>query len=92
MVVVKDPVRVLVERRDVPCPVVRETPNGDPADPVLTFRVLVLPGDVIAGTGGQHLHLMPAGEPLRDQPAVILGATEYFRPIALDNERNLHEG
>ena len=32
---------------------------------------------------------MPAGEPLGDQPAVILGAAEYLRAVALDDERDL---
>ena len=89
MVVVEYPVGVFIERLQVPRAVVRETSYGHSADPVFALPVLVFPGDVVARAGGQHIHLMPAGEPLGDQPAVILGAAEYLRAVALDDERDL---
>ena len=46
---------------------VGEPAHGDAADPVGAFRVLVLPGDVVARARRQHLDLVPLGEALGDQ-------------------------
>ena len=90
VVVVKYPVGVFVERGDIACALVRESPDGDTADAVLALRILVLPADVVSRTRGEHFHLMSAGEPLRDQPTVILGAAKYFSAVALDDESDFH--
>ena len=89
--VVEDPFRVLVERREIARPRVREAPHRDPAHAIGSFRVLVLPRDVVARAGGQHLDLVLLGEPLGDEAAVVLGSAEDLGAVALDDESEFHE-
>ena len=63
-----------------------ETPHPHPADVVLPFRVVVGPGDVVAGTGREHLHLGVPAQALGDEPAVVLGPSRDLEPVALDHE------
>src|SRR5688572_32223237 len=91
MRVVEDPVRILVERRDVARARVLETPYRHPADPVVPLGIVVLPGDVVLRARRQHLDVVLGGEALGNQPAVILGSAENLGAVALDDERNLHD-
>ena len=59
-----------------------------PRSAVGAFRVLVLPGDVVARARRQHVHLVVIGQPLGDQPAVVLGSAEDLGAVALDDECN----
>ena len=86
----EDPVRVLVERLDVARARVGEAPHRHAAQPVGAFGVLVLPGDVVARAGRQHVDLVPLGQPLGDQPAVVLGAAEDLGAVALNDEGDSH--
>ena len=92
VLVVEDPVRELVEVLDVPGPGVGESADRHPADAVGALRIFVLPGDVIARAGGQHLHLVLRRHPFGDQPAVVFGAAEDLGAVALNDECNLHDG
>ena len=85
----EDPVGVRVEALDLPRAGVRESAHRHPADAIRPLRVLVGPGDVVAGAGRQHLHVMTGAEPLRDEPAVILGTAEDLRAVALNDEGDL---
>ena len=89
--VVVDPLGVRVERVDVARARVREAPHGDAADAVGAFRVLVLPRDVVARAGRQHLDVVLRGEALGDEAAEMLGSAEDFRAVALDDEGEFHE-
>jgi hypothetical protein len=89
--VVEDPIRQAVERVDVAGPRGRESPHGDPAHAVGPLGILVLPGDVVARAGGQHLHLVTLREPLCDQTAAVLGSAEDLRAVALDDEGEFHD-
>src|SRR5580693_6532226 len=86
-----DPVRVLVEGRDVAGAGVREAPHRDAADAVGPLGVFVPPGDVVAGAGRQDVDLVLRDKPLGDQPAEVLGSSEHLRPVALDDEGESHE-
>ena len=88
--VVEDPVREAVELLDVAGLAGGEAPHRDAADAVDALGVLVLPGDVVAGAGGQHFDLVPRREALGDQAAVVLRAAEDVGAVALDDERDLH--
>ena len=66
--------------------------DGHAANPVVSFRILVLPGDVIARARRQHLDVVALHEVLGEQPARILGPTENLGPVALDDERELQWG
>ena len=89
--VVENPVRIAVEGGDVARALVREAPDGDAADAVGPFRILVLPGDVVAGAGRQHLDVVLRREPLGDQPAVVLRAAEHLGAVALNDEGESHD-
>ena len=90
--VMEDPVRVLVERLEVARLRVGETPHGDAADAIGALGVLVFPRRVLARARREHVHLMPLGEVLGDQAAVVLGSAEDLRAVALNDESNTHEG
>src|SRR6185503_10437750 len=68
-----------------------ESPHGDAADAVGALRVLVLPGDVVAGAAGQHLDLVRRRQPFGEQAAEMFGAAEDFCAVALDDEGDLHD-
>ena len=85
----EDPLRVAVEGLDVAGARVGEPPDGDAADAVGAFGILVLPGDVVLRAGREHFDLVLGGEPLGDEPAVILGAAEDLGAVALDDESYL---
>jgi hypothetical protein len=68
----------------------REPPHGDAADPIGAFRILVLPGDVVARTGREDVHVVAERHPFGDETAVVLGSAENLRAVALDDERNPH--
>ena len=57
---------------------VGEAADRDAADAVDALGVLVLPGDVVAGAGRQHLDLVLRREALGDQAAEVLGAAEHL--------------
>ena len=84
----EDPLGVAVERFDVAGPRIREAPHGHAADPVGPLGVLVRPRDVVLRAGGQHLDVVPGREPLGNQSAVILGATQDLGAVALDDKCN----
>ena len=90
--VVEDPVRVPVELLEVALPVRREPAHRDAAHPIEAFRVLVLPGDVVARARRQHLDVVARRETFGDEPAVVLGAAENVRAVPLDDERDFHRG
>src|SRR5262249_4405543 len=53
--------------------------------------VLVLPRDVVAGAGRDHVDVVRDGEPLGDEPAEMLRSAEDLGAVALDDERDLHD-
>ena len=89
MRVIEDPLGVAVERVDIARAGVGESAHGDAAYAVGSFRVFVLPGDVVLCAGGQHLDVVLRRQPLGDEPAVILGAAENLGAVALDDKRDL---
>ena len=86
MSVAEDPLRVLVEGREVARARDGEAAHGDAADAIGAFRVLVLPAHVVAGAGRQDVDLVLRREALRDEAAQVLGSAEHFGAIALDDE------
>jgi hypothetical protein len=86
----EDPLGIAVEGVDVALAGAREAADRDAADPVRPFGILVLPGDVVRRASRQDLHLVPGGEPLGDEPAVVLGSPKYLRAVALDDEGDFH--
>ena len=88
--IVEDPVGILVERGDVARVRVLESPHRDAADAVVPLGILVLPRNVVARARRQHLDVVLGGEPLGDQPAVILRPAENLGAVALNDEGNLH--
>ena len=68
----------------------RKAANGQAVDLVFAGRQLVLPRDVVARAGRQHLDLPVPGEPLGDVPGVQFGAAADVRAVALNNNRQLH--
>src|SRR3954470_3782964 len=87
--VVEDPLGVAVERVNVSGARVGKTTDRDAAHAIRSFRVVVLPGDVVLRAGGQHFDVMPGCEPFGDQPAVILRAAENLGAVTLHDKRNL---
>ena len=88
--IVEDPVRVPVERLDVAGFGRGKAADVDAADPVHALGVLVLPGDVVPGTRRQHVDVVAVREAFGHQPAVVLGAAEDLRAVALDDEGDFH--
>src|SRR5918998_1378570 len=88
----EDPVRVLVEGLNIAHLRVGKAPHGDAANAIRALRIFVLPVDVVAGAGRQHLDVMATGEALGDQAAVILGSPEDLGAVPLHDECNLHDG
>jgi hypothetical protein len=70
----------------------RETAHGDRAVDGATGRIGVLPGQVIGGAGRDDLDVPARGHPLREQPAMTLGAADDLRSIAMDDEGHLRLG
>ena len=89
MRVVEDPLGIAIERVNVSSQRVREPPDRDAADPVRSFRILVLPRDVVLRTRRQHLDVMPGRQPFGYQPAVILRPPKNLSSVPLDDERDL---
>ena len=56
----------------------------------LACREHVLPAHVVGRRGGEHLDLVALGHVLGDPAAVQLGAAHHLRPVALDDEGDLH--
>ena len=52
----------------------RKSPYRDAVDALDSGRILVGPGEVVPGAGGDHLHLVAARKQFGDQAAVELGA------------------
>ena len=71
MRMIEDPVRQPIERLDVACLGVGKASHGHPSDPIGAFRVLVLPRDIIPCTRRKHFDVVPLGESLGHQPAVV---------------------
>ena len=71
---------------------VREPPHGDAAHAVGALGILVLPGDVVARARREHVDLVALGQPLGDEPAVVLGSAEDLGAVALDDEAILSRG
>ncbi len=88
--VVEDPVRELVEAGDVTRLGDGEAPDGHPPHTVGALRILVLPGHVVARAGREDLDLVFGREPLGDEPAVVLGPSEYLGAVALNDKGDLH--
>ena len=86
-----DPLRVGVERADVARGRVREPPHRHAADAVGALGVFVLPCDVVARAGREHVHVVVAGEALGDETAEMLGPAEDFRAVPLDDEGDSHD-
>src|ERR671913_2601462 len=89
--VVENPLRILVEAGDVARARVLEAPHRHAADAIVALWILVLPSHIVTRAGGQHFDVVLGGEPLGNQPAMILGAAEDFGAVPLDDERNLHD-
>src|SRR5262249_10002190 len=89
--VVVDPVRVLVERRQVAGAGVGEAAHVDAADAVGALGVLVLPRHVVARARREHVDLVLRGQPLGDESAEMLRAAEDLGAVALDHKGELHD-
>src|SRR6266853_2559063 len=89
--VVEDPGTGLVEGLDVAGLSISESPDRDAADPVGAFGVFVFPGDRIAGTRREHIHVVLGRETLGDEPAVMFGPSADLRTVAMDDEGDLQE-
>ena len=90
MLAVEDAIRELIERVDVARPRGGEPPDGDAAKPIGALRILVLPGDVVAGARGEDVDLVVLGDALGDEAAVEFGPAEDLGAIALNDEGNSH--
>ena len=55
-------------------------------------RILVVPGDVVAGAGGEDGDVVPWSEPLGEVAAVQLGAAGDVGAVSLNDEGELHRG
>ncbi|OQB57828.1 MAG: hypothetical protein BWX98_01196 [Candidatus Aminicenantes bacterium ADurb.Bin147] len=87
----EDPVRVGVERGDVPRPLDPVSLDDDAVEDEFPFRVLVFPGDIILGRRGvDRAVVAPPGQPLGHHPAVKLRAPHHFLAVSLDDEGDLH--
>ena len=82
MAVLEHPIGVFVELRKIARLRAREPAHRHPADTVGALGVFVLPGGVIARARGQDIDLMPLGQPLGDEPAVVFRTTENL-PVTL---------
>ena len=78
--------RERVEGREVALFLDRETPHEDPIAERVAGGELVAPGHVVAGAGGEDLHLVGEGQPLRDGPGQRLRAPGHVLTVALDDE------
>ena len=70
----------LTAKRRTVTPRMRSEPSG----------ILVLPGDVVARAGRQHLDLVLRRESLRDQAAVIFRPAEDLGSVTLNDECKFH--
>src|SRR5215468_9086406 len=64
--------------------------DGDAVHERRALGKVVPPLQVVEGAGGEHLHLVAAGQSLHEPPAVQLGAPRDLRPVALDDEGEPH--
>src|SRR5471032_2386787 len=86
-----DPLRILIERL-VARAGIREPPHGHAANAVRALGILVRPRRVVARAGRQHVNIVLRREPLRHEPAQVLGSAEDLRSVSLNDERQFHSG
>ena len=67
-----------------------ESKNSDTVQRASPFRILVLPGDVVSGTGRQNFNIVFSCQTLRNHPAKMLGTARYIGAVPLNNDRDFH--
>src|SRR5262245_2957745 len=88
--VVVNPIRVLIERRDVPNARTGKASDRDAADSVGTLWILVLPSHIVAGASRDDVDFVLSGQALGQKSAQMLRAAKHLAPIALNDKRKLH--
>src|SRR5436190_24082833 len=80
--VVVNPVRVFVEGFEIARAGVCEAADGDAADAVGPFRIIVFPGDVVARARREHVDIMLDHETFGDKTAEMFGPAEDLSAIS----------
>src|SRR5688572_23939355 len=88
--IVKYPLGVAGEIREVARVRVCKAANRDAAHAVGAFGVIVFPGDVVARARGEDIDVVTLREPFRRQAARVFRSAENLCPVSLNDESDPH--
>ena len=75
MLIIKNPIRIIIEAINVAFKSIGETPDCYTSDPISAFCIVISPCNVVACAGGKYFNFMTMCETFGNQPAVVFRAS-----------------